>query len=132
MSCPACYQKIEDLEEENRHLRRQLCLSTDERDVALLTEAFQRKFTEARPAVARVVSYLHAAKGRPVHWLALLDVIPARYIRSGAVDRQDNLVRVWICCARKYLGKDAIKTVHGIGYRITDIGAARVAEILGR
>lgn len=130
MTCPHCADRIAELEDEIRCLKRELALSTDEREVAIISEHFRSVNGEGRPAVARMISYLYGTRGRPVHWLALLEAVPPRYERTESLDRADNLVRVWISCARKYLGRDAITTVHGVGYRLSPSGLETVSAIL--
>ena len=134
MTCPHCAalrERIADLEADIEEMRRDAGMSASEADVGKLTSYHRDSVGYMRPTTARVVAYLYSAKGRPIHYLALLEGIPAKDKARDPLDRTDNIVRIWISRARKCLGKDAIATVHGIGYRLTTEGAARVAAILG-
>lgn len=128
--CAKLHARIAELEEEVSHLKRELGQQTNEREVARITAHFKRTTSAARPSAARLVAFLYGANGRPVHWTALLETMPARDRTREPLDRLDNNVRIWVSNARKYLGKDSIATVQGIGYRLTETGLERVASIL--
>lgn len=114
-------------------MKRELGQAADEGQVARLSSGMRMRGAGGKyhPAAARLVMLLYGAKGRPVHWIKLLDAVAPRDLKADSLDRGDNNVRVWISDARKRLGRGAIETVNGIGYILTEEGRASVEEILG-
>jgi DNA-binding response OmpR family regulator len=92
-----------------------------------LTERVMRAF-RLTPAEAWFVIVLWSAKGRPVerHWL--LDNKPT--VRERVSEYPSlNMLRVYINKVRSQLGKDAIRSVWGIGYAMTPIGMERINKV---
>lgn len=77
----------------------------------------------------RVMLALYAAKGRAVSRLALMEASPP-LAGSREDDRDSKIIDVWICHARKLLGRDGIENVRGFGFRLTDAGVLAVRAIL--
>lgn len=125
MMCVRC----EELQERVAYLESELGIQ-DTADIQdRLMRALRRpdaKWTKANGA-ARLIARLYAAKGKPVTTLQLLEATPAKAIYD---ERNAEIVKVWICFGRKTLGKDAIVTVWGFGYRLSDTGMAQVTAIL--
>lgn len=61
----------------------------------------------------RVLTYLMHRAGRIVSQADLLD-----HIYPGATMRESNTIEVYIARLRKKLGRDVIRTVRGLGYRL--------------
>lgn len=120
--------RCDELEEEVAYLRSELGLVRDSDVIARLRD-HMRGVEDAgghRPHGAQVVAALYAAKGRPLTRLQLLDACPSR---TGSDERGTRLIDVWVYHARRSLGRDAIANVWGSGYRLTEIGMAKVGEI---
>lgn len=138
MSCPHCADLLKaydrrcaELEEEVEFLRRELGLAADKLAVERISEAMRNRAGASRPAAARTVAALYAAKGRPLSRFDILErVPPTKEPHADPLDRGANIASVWISCARKGLGPGVIATVHGSGYRLTPEGMARVAAIV--
>jgi DNA-binding response OmpR family regulator len=77
----------------------------------------------------RFIAALYAAHGRTMTVRQLFEAIPPK--AGGEDERQDKLIHVWACHARKGLGTDAIQVTYGQGYRLSPAGMSRVAAILG-
>lgn len=60
---------------------------------------------------------------RPAGSFFLLDTLPSR---DCTKDRDANVIKVLACRIRRKLGKDAIETVHGVGYRLSSAMHARM------
>lgn len=75
---------------------------------------------------AELLAALYAADGRTLNRYQLLEAIPS----PSGKDRDAKIVDVWVCWARKHLGKDAIDNVWGRGYRLSPLGMARVAALI--
>jgi DNA-binding response OmpR family regulator len=80
-----------------------------------------------RPGAATLLARLYAARGKFVTTYQLLD-LTADVARDD--DRQINNVSVTIFTLRKALGRDAIDTAYGHGYRLSAAGVVRVAAIV--
>jgi two-component system OmpR family response regulator len=65
----------------------------------------------------RVLSYLMLHKGRVVSRTELVE-----HLYEQDFDRDSNTVEVFIGRLRKKLPQDLIKTVRGLGYRLSDAG----------
>lgn len=81
-----------------------------------------------RPQIAQVIVALYAAKGKVKSKWQLLEAIPSP---RGNEDRDPKLLDVLVCRARHSFGRDTIETVWGRGYRLTPVGLARIAALLG-
>lgn len=130
MACSEC----ERLRDEVAYLKSELGLQQDADVLARLSKAMRARNDGLRwtwqkaTGSARIVARLYAVNGRPLSRAQLMDAAPAKTPVSD--DRWDNIIDVWVCFARKALGKDAIDTVHGLGYKLSDVGMVRVAEIV--
>lgn len=124
-------QHCEELKDEIAFLKRELGLQADADLVSTVHHALRqtRKTNrEGRLQSAHFIALLYRAHGRMVSYDALLGTVPG----IGGIDREFGLVKVWAHGARKALGHDAIETVWGRGFRMTEIGMKRVAELLGK
>jgi DNA-binding winged helix-turn-helix (wHTH) protein len=81
-----------------------------------------------RSQVAELVAALYAANGRPLTRYQIMEAIPSP---TGRDDRDDKLVDVWVCFARRSFGRETISNVWGRGYALSGVGVAKVAGILG-
>lgn len=127
--CDALRERLEDLQDEVRELRRELGQITNEAEV----DAIYRQLKVGgmnRRGSAQVISILYGAKGKPVSRYSLLRAIPTRY-GGEPMDREAKIIDVWVSFARKTFGREYLQTVQGVGYRLTDAGMAKVSEILG-
>jgi DNA-binding response OmpR family regulator len=116
MMCSRCAE----LEERVAWLEGELGLRT----AAAARHALCRAF-KITPGEAAMLATLHAAKGKFVStWLLLDTTAPSRD------DRSPNSVSVRIYWLRAKLGKGAIETVYGAGYRLSEPGQALVAAVL--
>jgi DNA-binding response OmpR family regulator len=102
-----------------------LRLETDR--YAVLRQAMRLATTHGWCA-ARFVDTLYAARGRAMTLEQIMDGMPPK--AGGDDERDTRIVAVWVCRARKALGRDAIENVWGKGYRLTPLGMSRVAEML--
>jgi DNA-binding response OmpR family regulator len=118
--------RCEELEERVAWLESELGLQTHALTLDLLRSAMNTGSTYKRKGAAALVAALYGAKGRPLDRLQLSERLP----RGGRDGRDERVVDVYICAARKELGADIIATVWGGGYRLTDTGMARVSAIL--
>jgi DNA-binding response OmpR family regulator len=126
MTCPRCAE----LEERIAYLESELGLQRDADQVGRIHDLMRRAgmpgSTGGRAQAAEMVMALYRAGGRPVTTWQLLDAVPS----PSRADRGPNIVKVWVVVARKALGRDAIRTVWGKGYAITEAGIGRVKAIL--
>jgi len=121
-------QRCEELEERVAWLESELGLQR-------AADVFA-KIRAAMPAVVHgnlrgratgLVTALYKAEGRTMTSYQIMEALPAL---SGIDERDPGIVKVWVCAARKTLGRDSIETVWGRGYRMTPAGLARVKAIL--
>lgn len=110
-----------ELEEEVAYLRSELGVQQD----ASLVDILKVRFGLVR-GWAALLAALYRAKGRCVMRAQLEEAIPNPNDR----DRDDRIVSVYIALLRGALGKDAIATVWGSGYRLTESGLERVEAVL--
>lgn len=122
-------ERCADLEEQVAYLRSELGFQADnEAYRKLRSYLVYRQSRVGRASAVRVVLALYGAKGRTLTRDQLLDAVPPR---SGEEDeRQLKTIDVWVCFARRALGKAAIESVWGRGYRLTEAGMAAVAGIM--
>lgn len=117
MICARCAE----LEEEVAYLRSELGVQQE----ASLTDILKVRFGLVR-GWAAVLAALYRAKGRCVMHAQLEEAIPNPNDR----DRDNRIVTVYVALLRGVLGKDAIATVWGSGYRLTESGLERVESVL--
>lgn len=124
-------QRCAHLEERVAWLESELGIQRD----AAKREALRRETVARSPhkfgrgGAADVVLALYEARGRVMSFGQILEAVPPR--RGGSDERRADLVKVFVCVARKTIGKDAIDTIWGVGYRLTPAGMRRVAQIVG-
>lgn len=120
--CEALRDRVAELESE-LGLRRQAELM---HALALVG----RELSDRRaPSASRILAALYAAKGRPVSTDNLMRAAPNKGYHED--ERLRNIVSVYVYYLRKALGKDAIETVYGFGYRLSAKGMAQAAAMLG-
>lgn len=120
MSCARC----EDLQEQVAFLKSELGIREDAEGLDRL-----RKPIGVAPGVAALILRLYDGGGKLVTYDQLHEAIPA--VLTNQEDRNFRIVQVYCTRARQALGRDAIATVWGIGYRLTDVGRATVAGLVG-
>lgn len=113
--------RCEELEEENRALRRELSYELDRSKLDRL-----RSSLGMSPCELSVLWSLYSANGRVVSPAALDALIPA----EENPDRDLQVFKVWVNRIRKRLGAKAIETHWGRGYSLTDLGRLLVNEAL--
>lgn len=121
--------RCDDLEEQVAWLRSELGLQRDLATENRLCETIPRGAHAGRPQLARFVMALYAAKGRPVTRFQLLEACPPTTADEDS--RSEKILDVWVWRARGWLGRDAVLTLHGKGYRLSESGMAKVAALLG-
>jgi DNA-binding response OmpR family regulator len=115
--------RCEALEEEVAFLKSEL----GHRNVAERFDALRRA-CGMRKGVAALVLRLLDASGRLVTYEQLAGAIPN--VSTNPEDRCVEITKVYASAARQLLGKDAIETVWGEGYRLSKAGSARVSKML--
>lgn len=121
-------QRCDDLEEQVAYLKSELGLQ--ERADAI--EKIRRLMGSAatsngRASVSRMILALYAAHGRPMNKYQIMDAVPSPTDK----DRDAKIVDVWVCLARKRLGRDAVLNVWGNGYQLSPEAMERIALLLG-
>ena len=123
--------RCEELEERVAWLEGELGLVSENEQFRLLRTAMlapsNSRSRVGRAAAVNLVLALYRARGRTLSRPQLLDAIPSP---SGNSERLDTIINVWVCFARRCFGNDAIESVWGKGYRLTDSGMTQVAAIL--
>lgn len=120
--CDVLRERIVQLESE---LRQQ---PTVEARQALSMLLAQRGKPYGRPQIASFIAALHAAWGRPLSANRLLMLIPPHNHHED--ERFPEIVKQWACWARKAIGGECIRTIHGVGYCLTPEGLAKVDFLL--
>lgn len=117
-------------------LRERIAWLESELGISRRNEVFQALRAPAEPGTrssftrnqsAEVLAALYSANGRVLSRYQLLEAVPSP---TGNEDRNVKIVDVWICWARKHLGRDAIDNIWGRGYRLSPAGMARVAALI--
>lgn len=125
MTCQHCAEKDERI----AWLESELGTRTDFERIDAIRRALKRSGRNRGGNTARLIEALYAAKGRMLtRWQLMVAMPPEDH---GEDERNPNMVSVYVAWARKGIGHDGIESVWGSGYRITEAGMARVAEILG-
>jgi DNA-binding response OmpR family regulator len=120
MTCARC----DRLEEENVYLKSELGLQVEAGHLAEVMTAFKATHGEARMIMA-----LYRARARAVSREQLFDVLPGHDHGVGQ-DSTFKVVDTLMVRVRRKLGDDAVTTLHGVGYRMSEAGSARVAAVL--
>jgi DNA-binding response OmpR family regulator len=114
-------RRIADLEDENADLRR-----AEKAEAQSYVVNTLRRRGAMSPQCAWLAAKLYAAKGKLVSRWALFEGMPGPNGAIPSEDRHPKIVAVIACRTRHRLGQDAIETVWGQGFRMTDIGRAVV------
>jgi len=117
MTCPHCAA----LEEEIAYLKDELALTRSKDVVDRLRRHFRLSGQQAT-----VLAALYNARGRCLQQWFLEEIAPP----VADKERQPKHMQVQICNIRNKVGKGAIETVWGAGYRITDLGRLLCEEAL--
>lgn len=123
--------RCEELEERVAWLEGELGLQREAWAVDTLRAAFAaspNRRAGSRLGAARLVLALYRAKGRPMTTYQLMEACPPTDRRED--ERSSNIVSVWAYFARQVLGKDAVASAWGQGYRLSEKGLSQVAAIL--
>lgn len=124
MTCPHC----DELRERIAYLEGELGLQKEATHLAAI-RAFTHGVTiRGRMQTAEFILALYRANGRVISGPQLMEIIPPH--QYGEDDRNHEIVKVWAHGARKILGRQAIQTVWGRGYRLTAEGLERVRDII--
>lgn len=110
--------RCDKLEEEVAFLKSELGLQHAADHLHRLCVAFG-----VSPGPAHVLGHLYAAK-RPVMAWQLAEALP------GRDDRDFEVARVYVSRLRKVMGRGAIETFHGHGYRLAPGGVDQVNHAL--
>jgi len=116
---PPC-ARCAELEEEVAYLKSELGLTQDTSSVHALRGRFK-----IDPQQARLLLTLYEANGRTLTTVFLHEAISSREHTFGS-----KLVHVRVMRLRKVLGKPAIETLYGLGYRLSAEGRALVCSAL--
>jgi DNA-binding response OmpR family regulator len=125
------------LDAELSRLRNELDRVTEERDY-WKDQAEERASTDQwvklrvalqlAPAEAAVLAAMYVRGGRVLRKFEIDDVVPPT---DHVVERDTNIITVWVCRLRKKLGEESIRLVRGEGYCLTPIGIDRTRTALG-
>lgn len=121
--------RCDDLEEQVAYLTSELGLQVRTDAIARLRLALRAATPVHHGALscAQMLAALYAADGRPLSRYQILEAVPSPSDR----DRDAKIVDVWVCAARKALGRELIANVWGQGYQLSPEGMERVAYIVG-
>lgn len=120
--------RCDELEDRVAWLEGELGIRQDETHLARMRQAIRLTLPGGRLGVARMLIALYRAGGRTMnHEQLLLAVPPADHADDG---RDPKILNVWVCWARKALGRDIIDTVWGHGFCMSDAARARVTAII--
>lgn len=125
MTCEHC----EELKERIAWLESELGLQRDFDALKKIHGEMKGSTPNPKWSVARMLLAMYAAKGRPMSRAQMLEASPPR--SRGEDDRAFSLTSVWVCKAREIFGREIIENVWGVGYRLTPVGMAKIAAILG-
>lgn len=115
-------ERCEELEERIAWLEGELHLRHETSDLGAIQAAYRLS-----PGEAAILLSLYKARGRTMRSHVLLESLPAR---DHARDRDPKSVDVRICRIRRRIGRDAISTIWGHGYSISETGASAVRATL--
>ena len=113
--------KVETLQERVAYLESEMGIAVDHGEIATIITRLS-----VRSSVARTIMALYRAKGR---WLTrgqIEEMLNPDYTYSY----DSNMAAVMICHARRVLGWEAIENIVTMGWRLTEIGLARVRACL--
>jgi DNA-binding response OmpR family regulator len=106
-----------------RHQLAELRMEPTLDDLQALKSAFNLSMGQATLVMA-----LYTAGGKAVTNNRLFALRRASHNNEAGIE----LLKVYACHIRRRLGKDALETIWGRGYRLTDIGIETVSNALGR
>ena len=119
--------RCEELQESVAWLESELGIQRSADRVERIKSALFPYRRSGRGQAAYLLEALYAAKGKVMTKLQILEALPSP---SRNEERGLKLVDVVVCIARASLGKGAIQTVWGLGYRMTDAGLEAIRAIL--
>lgn len=122
-------ERCAELEEEISYLKSELGLQNSydaERKIRDAVFARMKEIPGSRGAtgVARLLSVLYAARGKPVVVWQVLERMGSHSSECG------KLVAVQVCHARKVFGKDVIGNIWARGYYLTPTGMETVRALM--
>lgn len=109
----------EELEDEVAFLRSEMGLSSSGTAVQLLRSGFGMD-----SGSARAVAALYSARGRVLTYFQIAEAM------ASEAEGIKRLVSVFVCRARGKLGRDAVETAWGVGYRLSPVGIAKIDAVL--
>lgn len=116
--------RIQELTEERDHWKDR-CIQSSSSEIVI---RFKRAFDIA-PAAAQLLATLYVRKDRGVAGWELDDIAPPK---DHAADRDNpRLMSVYVRRLRLALGHDAVTTVWGVGYILSEIGIRKCEAVLG-
>lgn len=115
--------RCEELEEEIAALKRQIGVAIDASEIDRLRSRFRLSRQQAW-----LLASLYRAGGKVLSKDVIINHMPTRL--DDGLDRDPSQANTIICILRSRTGRDWIENVWGDGYKLTDIGRAKVAEAL--
>jgi DNA-binding response OmpR family regulator len=82
------------------------------------------------PCVSRLILALYRSGGRVMSTEQIMEAVPPLAGTMLEDLRDAAIVKVWVCYARRCLGREAIENAWGRGYRMSAAGLQLVAEII--
>lgn len=111
--------RVQQLEEENAFLKRQLGIETDREVVRKLADALSLTRYEAR-----ALALLYAKNGT----VSRDGIMDAMY--AGDNEPNIKIVDIWVCKLRRKLGDGIIHSLWGLGYQLTPEGRSMCLQAL--
>jgi DNA-binding response OmpR family regulator len=126
VTCERCLE----LQERVSWLESELGLQRSSAEWALLKRVFpaSKDGHGANGVALKTIMALYHARGRPLSCLQIMEAVPPR--GGGDDERYAESVRCWIVRARQIAGSDAIETVWGRGYRLSDVAMKKIKSVL--
>lgn len=115
-------ERIADLQEQVAHLRRELGIACRENERETL-----RRYWRLTPMESHIIAMLNSAAGRYVGKGSIAEMLEE--VGSKA-EFEDANIKVMVCRIRLKCGPGLIETAHGMGYRLSAVGRARVYQAL--
>lgn len=120
MTCPRCA----DLQEQVAYLRSEPALSIEEERISLTRRALR-----VSPQEARLLLVLYDSK-RVMSKAALEERLPLLKTEERYIAHNGGITTVLVCRIRARLGKDAVVTEWGLGFKLSEAGRALIATAL--
>jgi DNA-binding response OmpR family regulator len=122
-TCPSCAAKARKIAELERLLDG--ALYTTKREAARLIRVLG--VTEQQ---AEILTVLYRSGHDCVKGMAVIDALPPARRGERTEENRDNLIKVQVSHLRKQLGREAVETVWGAGYRLGADMRATIKAIL--